>query len=86
MSDFKNLAPVAQASVQVKLDGFIEAAIHTCRAFNIGLTEALDLTIRALLREIAAHKFDPDMAEELWTAASSELLLRPSQSNITNLN
>lgn len=31
MSDFKNLAPVAQASVQVKLDGFIEACILTTR-------------------------------------------------------
>ena len=86
MSDFKNLAPVAQASVQVKLDGFIEACIHTARAFNIGLTEALDLTIRAVLREIAAHKVDPGLAEALWTTARNDLLPEARQDTITSLN
>lgn len=86
MSDFKNLAPVAQASVQVKLDGFIEACIHACRACNIGLTEGLDLTIRALLREIAAHKFDPGLAEALWTAAMREMLPNARQINGPSVN
>lgn len=86
MSDFKNLAPVAQASIQVKLDGFIEAAIHTCRAGNIGLTEALDLTIRAVLREIAAHKFDPGLTEKIWIAARTEILADCHPVNVTNLN
>lgn len=73
MSDFKNLTPVAQASVQVKLDGFIEACILMSRAHNIGLTEALNLTIRALLREIAAHKLDPRLAEQLWLDALQDI-------------
>lgn len=86
MSDFKNLAPVAQASVQVKLDGFIEACIHTARAHSIGLTEALDLTIRALVREIAAHKVEPRLAETLWTAARQELLPEACPGDISILN
>ena len=86
MPDLKNLTPIVQTSVQVKLDGFIEACILTCRAFNIGLTEALDLTIRALLREFAAHKFNPDLAEELWTAAASELLQARTEADLPKLN
>lgn len=86
MSDFKNLAPVAQASVQVKLDGFIEACILTSRAFNIGLTEALNLTIRALLREIVAHKLSSDIAEELWIAAKSDILAIQNAVDAPKLN
>lgn len=86
MSDFKNLAPVAQATAQVKLDGFIEACMHTARAHGIGLTEALDLTIRALLREIAAQKVDPTLAEKLWITARQELLPNACTGDITTLN
>lgn len=86
MSDFTNLSAVHQASVQVKLDGFIEGCFHVSRTNNIGLTEALDLTLRALLRELAAHKFDPDLASEMWLAASSQLLPDSSTSNAPSLN
>lgn len=86
MSDFMNLSAVHQASVQVKLDGFIEGCFHVSRAYNIGLTEALDLTLRALLRELAAHKFDPDLANEIWLAASSQLLPDLSTANAPSLN
>ena len=86
MSDFPNLSPIHQTTVQVKLDGFIEGCFHIGRAYNIGLTEALDLTLRALLRELSAHEFDPDLATEIWLAASSQLLPDLSAANAPSLN
>jgi hypothetical protein len=74
MSDFKALPQVNQISIQVKLDGFIEACFHVTRVHNIGLAEAADLTIRALLRELAAHHLDPAKASAIWSAAAEELL------------
>ena len=85
MSDFKALPQVNQISIQVKLDGFIEACFQMTRAHNIGLAEAADLTIRALLRELAAHHLEPVRASELWAAAVRDILL-PASIDSANLN
>ena len=73
MSDFQNLSPQMQATLQIKLDGFIEACIHASRVLNIGLSEAMSLTIRAPAREITAHKFNTERANEMWAEVLSEV-------------
>ena len=78
MADFQNLPPNYQASVQAKLDGYLEACIHVARAHNIGLSEAMGLTVRALLREMIAHKIDPQRANHIWALTTSELF-QPSE-------
>ena len=85
MSDFKALPQVNQFSIQVKLDGFIEACFHITREHNIGLAEAAVLTIRALLQELAAHHLDPVRTSELWSSAVTEIL-PPASINLAYLN
>lgn len=72
MSDFSNLNGQQQMLLQVKLDGLIEVCVHSARVQNIGLSEALNLTMRALLREISARNIDPAKAGRMWTHAISE--------------
>lgn len=85
MSDFKALPQVNQISIQVKLDGFIEACFQLARAHNIGLAEATDLTMRALLRELAGHNVNVEVATGIWLAAAKEVL-PPAPADHPNLN
>ncbi|WP_442580267.1 hypothetical protein ACSBOB_33275 [Mesorhizobium sp. ASY16-5R] len=86
MPDFANLNGPQQAMLQFKLDGFIEACVHTARVNNIGLSEALDLTIRALLREIGAHKVDRDHANKIWVTALNEMFPVETLPNVARIN
>ncbi len=86
MSDFQNLPPQMQTALQIKLDGFIEACVQASRALNIGLTEAIDLTIRALMREIAAHKLDPDKVDAMWESALGTMVQASAPSTAQTIN
>lgn len=69
MNDFENLTDQQRFLLQVKLDGFIEAAVLAARTQSIGLSEALLLTTSALLREFAAHGVPRDKLIEAWRKA-----------------
>ena len=57
------------AVLQIKLDGFIEGAVQTARMQNVGISEALSLTMLAVVREVAAHAVKREKAAEIWAAA-----------------
>ncbi|CUJ83593.1 hypothetical protein PH7735_00282 [Shimia thalassica] len=69
MSDFNHLDKRRKVVLQIKLDGFIEAAVFTAKANSVGLTEATALIVRALAREMAAHSIDRDSAQNLFVNA-----------------
>lgn len=73
MSDFENLTDQQRFLLQVKLDGFIEAAVLAARTQSIGLSEALFLTTSALLREFAAHGVPRDKLIEAWGKAMESI-------------
>ncbi len=86
MSDFQNLSPQMQSILHIKLDGLIEACVHTARSLNMGLSETMLLTIRALLREMAAHNFDRCRADQIWIQAASEALPAAGKNTTATLN
>lgn len=69
MSDLDNLSKQRQAILQIKIDGHIEAAMLASKANCIGLSEALALASRALVREMAAKNMDRDMAHSILMVA-----------------
>lgn len=69
MNDFKNLDKQRQTVLQIKLDGFAEAAVQAARTQNIGPSEALLLACHALVREMAAYSLDRDIALSFWEEA-----------------
>ena len=65
MSDLKALSPQLQTMLQIKLDGYIEACVLAARQQNIGFRETMQITMPALIRELAAHGHDPAQARRL---------------------
>jgi hypothetical protein len=72
MIDFENLGDRQKAWLQIKLDGYIEAAVQAGRLHNLGLSEALSLTMLAVAREFAAHAVKREKADAIWAAAIRE--------------
>lgn len=81
MSDFENLTGQQKSLLQIKLDGFIEAAVQAARMCNIGISEALSLTMQALLREVAEHSIEPDKVAKICEAAFEETYRGESKPN-----
>jgi ADP-ribosyl-[dinitrogen reductase] hydrolase len=77
MSDFENLTDQQKFFLQVKQDGFIEAAVLAARAQSIGLSEALSLTTFALLREFSAHGVPREKLIETWRKAMEPIYPAP---------
>jgi len=77
MSDFENLTDQQKLFLQVKLDGFIEAAVMAARAQSIGLSEALSLATSALLREFSAHGVPREKLIEMWKKAMEPVYPAP---------
>lgn len=69
MSDFDNLPSNQRLRLQIILDGLIEAAVQAARVQNIGLSEALSLTLQAVLREAAARSHSRESMEAIWDHA-----------------
>ncbi|SNS59831.1 inositol monophosphatase family protein [Tropicimonas sediminicola] len=69
MSDFDNLSDQQKALLQIRLDGYLEAAVMAARSQNIGLTEALSLATTALLREFSAQGIPREKVVEIWQKA-----------------
>ncbi len=69
MSDLSNLTKQRQAILQIKIDAHIEAVMLASKANSIGLSEALSLASRALVREMAAHSMDRDKAHRTLVSA-----------------
>lgn len=86
MSDFDNLSDRQKAFLQIKLDGFIEAAVQAARMQNVGISEALSLTMLAVAREVAAHAVKPEKAAEIWAAAIDKTYQNASEPNARTVN
>ncbi len=69
MSDFDNLDKQRQTLLEIKLDGFVEAAVQTARLNNIGLSETFTLVSKALVREMVAYGIDGQVAQVFWENA-----------------
>ncbi|CUH46410.1 hypothetical protein [Ruegeria atlantica] len=69
MSDLKNLSRQRRVILQIKIDGHIEAAIFAAKANGIGLSEAISLTSRALVKEMAANSMDRDKVHRFLSSA-----------------
>ncbi len=73
MSDFHHLSDSRKSLLMIKLDGYIEAAVHAARIKNIGLLEALSLTTAAVIRELSAYSVQREKANEIWAAAIDQI-------------
>ncbi len=69
MSDLSNLSKQRQTILQVKIDGYIEAAMHASKANNLGLSEALSIAAKALVREMAGQGMDQEKARSILMSA-----------------
>lgn len=65
MSDFNRLSAQAQSLLWIKLDGLIEACVQASTTQGLGVSEALDLMLRAVMRELQARQCDRAQAEAL---------------------
>lgn len=74
MSDFDNLPNNQRLRLQIILDGLIEAAVQAARVQNLGLSEALSLTLQAVLREAAARSLSRESIEAIWDHALEEVV------------
>lgn len=86
MSDFENLTDQQKFFLQVKLDGFIEAAVMAARAQSIGLSEALSLATSALLREFTAHGVPREKLIETWKKAMEPIYPAPEAKALRRVN
>lgn len=86
MSDFENLTDQQKFFLQVKQDGFIEAAVMAARAQSIGLSEALSLTTFALLREFSAHGVPREKLIETWKKAMEPIYPAPEAKALRRVN
>ena len=86
MSDFDNLSDHQKTVLRIKLDGFIEAAVQAAGFKNIGASEALSLTMLAVVREAAAQGIKRERVTEVWENAVDSTYCNASGTNLRTVN
>ncbi|MFD0982649.1 inositol monophosphatase family protein [Tropicimonas aquimaris] len=86
MSDFETLSDQHKALLQIRLDGYLEAAVMAARAQNIGLTEALSLATSALLREFSAQGIPREKLMEIWKKAMQPIYPAPEAKTLRQVH